>query len=186
MKFGTKDVINLVKFVLVAGGGDVGSTKIIANNAYNIRTYIVQKKGEKLLRKKILIRIFIFFFLFGISYAPPLQTEAAKSIYYPGQYEKTIHGKTYYFSMNKYTSFETKMIGNFYIFRGQKRLDAFDYNRHGEIYRTKKNTYVYTTKKGKLTFKIKKKKMIVKQKGKILSGINLSGTYKLVQRYMHP
>ena len=41
-------------------------------------------------------------------------------------------------------------------------------------------------KKGKLTFKIKKKKMIVKQKGKILSGVNLSGTYKLVQRYMHP
>ena len=56
----------------------------------------------------------------------------------------------------------------------------------GEIYRTKKNTYVYAAKKGKLTFKIKKRKMIVKQKGKILSGINLSGTYKLVQRYMHP
>lgn len=50
------------------------------------------------------------------------------------------------------------MIGNFYIFKGQKRLDAFDYNRHGEIYQTKKNTYVYTTKKGKLAFKIKKKK----------------------------
>ena len=64
MKFGTKDVINLVKFVLAAGGGDVGSTKIIANNAYNIRTYIVQKKGEKLLRKKILIRIFILFMSF--------------------------------------------------------------------------------------------------------------------------
>lgn len=138
------------------------------------------------MRKKFLTKIFIFIFLFGISYAPPLQTEAAKSIYYPGQYERTIQGKTYYFSMNKYTSFDTKMIGNFYIFRGQKRLDAFDYNRHGEIYRTKKNTYVYTTKKGKLTFKIKKRKMIVKQKGKILSGVNLSGTYKLVQRYMHP
>ena len=28
--------------------------------------------------------------------------------------------------------------------------------------------------------------MIVKQKGKILSGVDLRGTYKLVQRYMHP
>ena len=65
-------------------------------------------------------------------------------------------------------------------------MAAFDYNRHGEIDRTQKNTYVYTTRKGKLTFKIKKKKMIVRQKGKILSGVNLSGTYKLVQRYMHP
>lgn len=37
-------------------------------------------------------------------------------------------------------------------------MDAFDYNRHGEIYQTKKNTYVYTTKKGKLAFKRKKKK----------------------------
>lgn len=49
--------------------------------------------------------------------------------------------------MNKYTSFATKMIGTFYIFRGQKRLDAFDYNRHGKIFCTKKNTYVYIAKK---------------------------------------
>lgn len=40
-KFGTKGVINFVKLVPVAGGivggaVDVGSTKIIANNAYNI------------------------------------------------------------------------------------------------------------------------------------------------------
>lgn len=111
---------------------------------------------------------------------------ASDNIYYSGEYQRTINEEDYYISMNAYTSIDTKMVGCFYIFVGKEKLDLFEYDKQGEFYKIKSNVYRYKTKKGSLTFNIKNKKMKVRQKGKILSGVNLGGTYKRTKKYPRP
>ena len=108
---------------------------------------------------------------------------ASGSIYYSGEYKRTINKENYYISMNEYTSGDTKMVGCFYIFAGKEKKDLFEYDHRGQFYEIKTNVYRYKTKKGSLTFKVKNKKMKVIQKGDVISGVNLGGTYKCTKKY---
>ena len=112
--------------------------------------------------------------------------EASGNRYYAGEYKKKIKGTTYYISMNAYTSFDDDGVGCFYIFKGKKNLKNFKYRKLGEIKHIGKNKYRYKTKSGSLTFKINKKSMTVKQKGAVIKGVKLNGTFKKTKKYPKP
>lgn len=115
-----------------------------------------------------------------------ITAEAAGDRYYPGEYRKKIGKQYYYISMNGYTSFETKYVGCFYIMKGKKNLKKFNYCKTGEFYKVSKNKYRYKTKQGSLTFTINKKSMKVKQKGTVIKGVKLTGTYTKTRKYQRP
>lgn len=133
--------------------------------------------------KKILIYIMCTVMLLS---SIEMTAEASDDRYYAGEYKKKIKGTTYYISMNAYTSFDDDGVGCFYIIKGKKNLKNFKYKKFGEFKHIGKNKYRYKTKKGSLTFKINKKSMTVKQKGTVIKGVKLSGTYKRTKKYPKP
>lgn len=109
-------------------------------------------------------------------------------ISYSGVYKKKIKGKTYYISLNEYTSkYGEKNDGAVYVFKGKSNYKKFNYCWIGYIRRVKKNQYKCINEKGKVyfTFTIKNSKtIVVKQKRKIVKGVNLKGKYKLYYRFL--
>lgn len=109
-------------------------------------------------------------------------TKYGSKIYYSGVYKKKIGKKYYYISMNSYTDIG-KYKGCFYIYDSKKRYKQDKYLKKGQFYEVGKNKYLYRKSNNTLLFKVYKNKMILLQKGKIVKGSKLNGTFKLVKRY---
>lgn len=115
-----------------------------------------------------------------------VSTQAATYKNY-GTYAKTIKGTKYYINLSVYTSGdpEEKATGAFYVFKGTKNYNKHKFSVNGEYYKLGKNKYRFKMSgSNSLTIKIKSnKKISVSQKGKIVKGVKLNGTYKLVKRF---
>lgn len=96
----------------------------------------------------------------------------AKSIYYPGIYQKNYNkGRKLVLEINKYSSPEDKMVGNYRIYcKKSNKQSLWEY---GEFKKGKKNnTYMV----GDMKIIVYKKKVVIKNGGTV------SGTYKLKRR----
>lgn len=84
---------------------------------------------------------------------------SAKSIYFAGEYRKqTGKGEYYILEMNKYSSAEGKIVGNYKLYYYYKPYGGMNLWEEGEIKKSGKNTY----KTGGTKFKVYKKKVVIK------------------------